>query len=480
MHQVDLAVRRGEVRALIGENGAGKSTLMKILSGAYQADAGTIRLNGTPRRIDSPLAGRAHGIAMIYQELTLAPHLTVEENLTLGAERTAFGFVRQERDKIRRALALLQHPDLPIAAQVRSLPIGLQQVVEIARALISNAQAIIMDEPTSSLSAADTQALFNAIRRLRESGIAIVYISHFLEEVTEIADSFTVLRDGEAVGAGSMKATTIPEIIEMMVGRTLTEMFPRTDHQIGDLLLRVDGVDGSPIPRGASFELHQGEILGIAGLVGAGRSELLRCLFGLKRADAGRFTLADGTRVSVHGMHPRRALALRIDFLSENRKEEGLATGMSAGANTTLSSLSRFAGLRGWGLVNLRKEKQAVERWIREMRIRCQGPDQPVNDLSGGNQQKLALARILEQGADVILLDEPTRGIDVGSKVEIFRLMGRLASEGRGIIFVSSYLPELLGVCDTLAVMHRGELSGAKPVSEWSEQEIMRVATSGD
>jgi ribose transport system ATP-binding protein len=480
LHNVDLAVRRGEVRALIGENGAGKSTLMKILSGAYQADAGTIRLNGTPRRIDSPLAGRAHGIAMIYQELTLAPHLTVEENLTLGAERTAFGFVRQERDKIRRALALLQHPDLPIAAQVRSLPIGLQQVVEVARALISNAQAIIMDEPTSSLSAADTHALFEVIRRLRDSGIAIVYISHFLEEVTEIADSFTVLRDGEAVGAGSMKATTIPEIIEMMVGRTLTEMFPRTDHQIGDLLLRVDGVDGSPVPRGASFELHQGEILGIAGLVGAGRSELLRCLFGLNRADAGRFTLADGTRVSVHGMRPRRALALRIDFLSENRKEEGLATGMSAGANTTLSSLSRFAGLRGWGLLNLRKETQAVERWIREMRIRCQGPDQPVNDLSGGNQQKIALARILEQGADVILLDEPTRGIDVGSKVEIFRLMGRLASEGRGILFVSSYLPELLGVCDTLAVMHRGELSGVKPVSEWSEQEIMRVATSGD
>jgi ribose transport system ATP-binding protein len=479
LRDVDLTVRRGEVHALIGENGAGKSTLMKILSGAYRADEGTILFRGQPCVISSPSAGRALGIAMIYQELTLAPHMTVEENLTLGLERTTFGFVRHQRERIRHALGLLQHPDLPLKALVRSLAIGLQQIVEIARALMSEAQIIIMDEPTSSLSAADTQALFAAIRRLKQAGIAIIYISHFLEEVAEVADSFTVLRDGQSVGAGRMADTDISHIIEMMVGRTLKEMFPRTEHEIGGLLLRVEGLEGSPIPRGVSFDLRRGEILGIAGLVGAGRSETLRRIFGLDRAERGMVTVADRTPTALRAMRPRRAHRMKMDFLSENRKAEGLAAGLTVAANMTLSSLSRFARLRGWGLLSLRKERTAVENRIREMDIRCQGTNQRVLYLSGGNQQKVAIGRILQQGSDVILLDEPTRGIDVGSKVEIYRLIGRLAAAGKGIVFVSSYLPELLGICDTLAVMHRGEMSPVKPVGEWTEHEIMRVATSG-
>jgi len=479
LRNVDLTVCRGEVHALIGENGAGKSTLMKILSGAYRADEGAILFNGRPCAIDSPSAGRAMGIAMIYQELTLAPHLTVEENLTLGMERTTLGFVRHERDKIRRALELLQHPEIPLKAAVRSLPLGLQQIVEIARALMTQAQAIIMDEPTSSLSAADTRALFAAIRRLKEAGMAIIYISHFLEEVAEVADGFTVLRDGQSVGSGRMAETTIPRIIELMVGRTLNEMFPRTEHAIGERLLRIEGLAGSPIPRGVTFEIHRGEILGIAGLVGAGRSESLRQVFGLDRADEGSLILPDERSLSLRSMRPRRAHRLNIDFLSENRKEEGLAAAMPVGANVTLSCLPRFAGLRGWGLLNLRKERAAVARWIAEMNIRCQGTNQRVLHLSGGNQQKVAISRILEQGSDVVLLDEPTRGIDVGSKVEIYRLIGRLAVADKGVVFVSSYLPELLGICDSLAVMHRGQMSPIKPVAEWTEHEVMRVATSG-
>jgi len=479
LHQVNLNVRPAEVHALIGENGAGKSTLMKVLSGAHPADSGQILLQGQPVSIPSPSAGRQMGVAMIYQELNLAPHLTVEENLTLGMEKTRLGFVQHDYEPIRKALELLSHPDLPLHVPVSELSIGLQQVVEIARALLCNARVIIMDEPTSSLTAADTRALFQAIRRLKESGISVIYISHFLEEVTEIADTYTVLRDGETVGSGAIADVTIERIIELMVGRKLTEMFPRSEHTIGEPLMRVEGLEGSPIPRGVNFELRRGEILGIAGLVGSGRSETIRSLFGLDRSEAGQVTLS-GQAVPIRGMKPCQALGLRMDFLSENRKEEGLATGLSISANTTLSSLARFSGLGGWGLLSLGRERESVKKWIGEMNIRCQGPDQPVGGLSGGNQQKVALARILEQGGEVVLLDEPTRGVDVGSKVEIYRLVNRLAAEGKGIVFVSSYLPELLGVCDTLAVMHRGEMSAVRPIAEWTEQEIMRVATSGN
>jgi ribose transport system ATP-binding protein len=313
------------------------------------------------------------GVAMIYQELNLAPHLTVEENLTLGMEQTSLGFIRHDYEPIRKALELLSHPDLPLHVPVSELSIGLQQVVEIARALLCNARVIIMDEPTSSLTAADTQALFQAIRRLKESGISVIYISHFLEEVTEIADTYTVLRDGETVGSGAIADVTIEDIIELMVGRKLTEMFPKSDHKIGEPLMRVEGLEGSPIPRGVTFELRRGEILGIAGLVGSGRSETIRSLFGLDRAVTGRGSVGGQTGIPLRGMKPCRALGLRMDFLSENRKEEGLATNLSIAANTTLSSLARFAGLGGWGLLSLGRERESVKKWIGEMNIRCQG-----------------------------------------------------------------------------------------------------------
>jgi ribose transport system ATP-binding protein len=475
LHNVDLRLRAGEVHALIGENGAGKSTLMRILSGACRADEGQILLDGQPRVIDSPTAGFRNGVAMIYQELTLAPHLSVEQNLDLGSERSAWGLVRHRRERIAETLALLGHPDLPLGAPVRSLPIGLQQMTEIARALLREARILIMDEPTSSLSAADARALFDAIRRLRDRGIGIIYISHFLEEVFGVADTYTVLRDGETVGTGRMADTDLPSVIGMMVGRALTEMFPKTPHKIGGPLLEVGGLEGSPVPRGVSFTLRRGEILGVAGLVGAGRSETLRGVFGLRRATGGTLTSGD-CAVPAAAMTPRRAHGLKIDFLSEDRKEEGLATAMSVSANMTLSSLRRY---RRRGLLSLRRERAGAAGWIRALNVRCQGPDQPVHDLSGGNQQKVALARILEQGADVILLDEPTRGIDVGSKAEIYQLVGKLAAEGKGVVFVSSYLPELMGVCDTVCVMRRGRMTDVRPVEAWTEREIMRAAVAG-
>ena len=479
LHDVSLTVRPGEIHALIGENGAGKSTLMKILSGAIRADAGAILLDGQRCEIATPAEGRVRGIAMIYQELTLASHLTVRENLTLGMERTTLGVIRDDPTELRAALARLDHADLPLNTPVHTLSVGLQQIVEIARALLSNARVIIMDEPTSTLSAADTRALFRAIRRLKADGIAIIYISHFLEEVTDIADTFTVLRDGEVAGSGAIEGTSIDRIIEMMVGRTLDDMFPRVPHTLGDVLLRVENLTVSSGARGISFAVRGGEILGIAGLVGAGRSETLRALFGLNRASGGSAAVADGVPVPLRQMTPSRALNARMDFLSENRKEEGLAVNLSIAANTTLSALPRFARARGCGLLRLRLEREATDKWIRAIAIRCRDSAQAVLDLSGGNQQKVALARMLEQDADIILLDEPTRGIDVASKVEIYKLIGRLAADGKAIVFVSSYLPELLGVCDTLAVMHRGTMSDARPIAEWTEQDIMAVATSG-
>lgn len=479
LDDVDLCVAPGEVHALIGENGAGKSTLMKILSGACRADAGRMRLRGRPLVIHSPLEGRRRGIAMVYQELNLAPHLTVEANLTLGMERHTCGILRSRASEVREALALLAHTEIPLNVPVATLSIGLQQIVEIARGLIGQADVIIMDEPTSSLSATDTRALFEVLKRLKASGRAVIYISHFLEEVFEIGERYTVLRDGRCVDSGRLAETDMGRIIHRMVGRELNEMFPRVPHGIGEPVLRVSRMRGEESPRDTSFVLRRGEILGIAGLVGSGRSEMARRIFGLDRATAGTLRRGEEAARDLSGMTPRRALETGMDFLSENRKDEGLAAGMGVAGNITLSSLGRFTTLRRLGLLSLSRERKRATHWIERLRIRCRGPEQRVMTLSGGNQQKVALARILQQDGELILLDEPTRGIDVRSKVEIYQWIGELAKAGKGVMFISSYLPELLGVCDTLGVMHRGRLSRVRPVSEWDASSVMRMATSG-
>ncbi len=477
---VDLLVQPGEVHALIGENGAGKSTLMKVLSGAIRPDAGDMTLDGRPYEPADPHHARRSGIAMIYQELNLAPHLTVEENVMLGVEETCLGILR--RDSMRRrvvaALEQLRHPDIRPDVRVRDLSIGAQQLVEVARALVTDARIIVMDEPTSSLSRDDTAQLFALIRRLRDRGVSIIYISHFLEEVRAVADRFTVLRDGRVTGSGRVADTPTPRIIEMMVGRGLDEMFPRVPHQPGEPILRLDALSGDPVPTGVDLTLHRGEILGLAGLIGAGRTELVRTVFGLAPVRGGRVTVAvvGAAPMTDGGALPHRRLAQGVGMLSEDRKAEGLALPMSLADNITLSRLGTVGRC---GVLSLSRQRQAARRWIERLDIRTRGPLEPVWSLSGGNQQKVAVARLLHQDADVLLLDEPTRGIDVGAKVQIFRLMGELATAGKAILFVSSYLPELLGVCDRIAVMSRGRLVETRPTPQWTEQAIMAAATGG-
>lgn len=474
---VQLSVNQGEVHALIGENGAGKSTLMKILSGAERPDGGEMFFDDKPYVPVSPAAARLSGIAMIYQELTLAPHLTIEENVTLGIEKSRFGFAESQQQAVQEALTILGQPDLNPATPVNKLSLAKQQLVEIARALVLDTRVVIMDEPTSSLTAADTEALFGVIGRLKAKGISVIYISHFLEEVKQICDRYTVLRDGQTVGSGIIAQTTIPRLIEQMVGRSLDEMYPSIPHAINKPVLEVQGLQGKhAFPKRASFTLRRGEILGISGLVGAGRTETVRCLFGLDRAQNGHVRIAGKPELRVQYLNPNQALQNGMDLLSENRKEEGLALNLPIFANITLSAL-RHVSKSGW--LNLKKEQQLAGEWCRTMAVKTRDPRQEVSALSGGNQQKVSIARLLHHNSDILFLDEPTRGIDVGSKAEIYRLIQQLASQGKSIVVISSYLPELLGICDTLAVMYRGELSPVKPIREWNDQGIMRFATSG-
>ena len=475
LDRVDLEVRRAEIHALIGENGAGKSTLVKALSGAIEPDEGRITFLGARYAPSDPQDARAAGVSMIYQELNLAPHLSVEANVLLGMEESRWGFVKRQSHerRVREALEMLGHHDIDPRRPVGKLGVGAQQLVEIARALVSSARLIVLDEPTSSLALKDADKLFDVVRRLKGQGVSVIYISHFLEEVFKVADRYTVLRNGSAVGTGRLADVRKEQIIEMMVGRSLSELFPQVDHDIGESVLSLESLCGDSIPEAVDLTLHRGEILGIAGLIGAGRTEMLRALYGLDPLRSGRITIAG---VSSGYQRPDQRLREGVGLLSENRKEEGLALIRSVGDNVTLS---RFGPVSRYGWILPRLQEQHVNRWIERMSIQCSSPSQVVSDLSGGNQQKVAIARLLHQEADILLLDEPTRGIDVGSKVEVYRLMGELAAAGKAILFVSSYIPELLGVCDRIAVMSRGRLSAIRDAGEWTEQSILLFATRG-
>ncbi len=472
---VDLEVQPGEVHALVGENGAGKSTLMKVLSGAVAPDAGTMEIDGAPFAARGPIDARARGVAMIYQELNLAPDLTVQQNVMLGREARRFGVVLRARMRpaVEEALRFLDRADIAPTTRVRDLGPAARQVVEIARALVGEARLVVMDEPTSSLTQRDAERLLALVRRLRERGVTVIYISHFLEEVKRVADRYTVLRDGRTVATGDVGAAAVRAIVEQMVGRSVEEVFPRVPHEAGDVALSLEAISGTPLPRSATLELRRGEILGIGGLVGAGRTELLRAIFGLAPVRSGRVRV--GAVVDA-GTSPTARLGQGVGLLSEDRKEEGLALGMSIADNITLSHPRPFARA-GW--IDRRRQHAAASAWIERLGIRCQGPGQPVSELSGGNQQKVAVARLLHHGVDVLLLDEPTRGIDVGSKVEVYRLAGELAAAGKAILIVSSYVPELLGLCDRVAVMHRGVLGEARPAAEWTEREVVTEASRG-
>ena len=475
LDDVDFVLCKGEVHALIGENGAGKSTLVKILSGAVAADQGDIFLEGRPFRSSSPLNSRKKGIAMIYQELNLAPHLSVQENVMLGRESHRWGFLQRKRMQrvVEEVLELVDHPEIEPNVQVKKLSVGAKQIVEIARALVGKAKVLIMDEPTSSLTQEDTAKLFQVIRQMKNRGVSIIYISHFLEEVQEVADRFTVLRDGKNIHTGRMEETRLDDMIQMMVGQKFVEMFPKIKHEIGEVVLRLKGLKGKKMATGVDLSLRRGEILGVAGLIGSGRTETLRTVFGLDSVERGTIMVGEA---ESGGVAPWIRISQSIGLLSEDRQEEGLALSLSVADNLTLSRLFPY---RKWGLLSAKKRREAVQLRMKQVQVKAKDENEPVSRLSGGNQQKVALARLLHQEADILLLDEPTRGIDVMSKSQIYEWMGKLIQQGKAIVFVRSYLPELLGVCDKIAVFHRGNLVDLRPVPQWDTQSIMKAATLG-
>jgi ribose transport system ATP-binding protein len=453
---VDFDVSGGEVHALIGENGAGKSTLMNILSGTFAPDGGEMFLDGAPYAPSGPADARRHGIAHIHQELALCPHLSVAENIFLGIEPSR----REMHTRAARLLEEFGRGEVDPSRRAGDLPLADQQVVEICRALAFDARVLLMDEPTSSLQRADVERLFRLIGKLRERGVAVIYISHFLEELREIATRYTVLRDGHSVSAGALAAVSNEELIAAMVARSVETIEHAKTTIVGeDVLLSVRNLAAPPRVHSATFDLRRGEILGIAGLIGSGRSELIRAIFGLLRTSGGE--------VSRRGT---------IGYLSEDRKGEGLALQLSIADNVTMSRLGTCARA-GW--IDLRRQNAQAEEVMRRLRVKAAGPRSAVMRLSGGNQQKVALGRLLHQDADILLLDEPTRGIDVGSKADIFAEIAQLAREGKAIVVVSSYLPDLFAVCDRIAVMCRGRLSEAKATAEWTPDMVMQTAIGG-
>jgi ribose transport system ATP-binding protein len=473
---VDLELFAGEVHILLGENGAGKSTLMKIISGAVRRDVGEILLNGMPVDITDPRHAQELGIGIIYQEFNLIPHLTAGENILLGREPSILPGVIDQRGLMASAQAQLD--DLGVAidahARVRQLSVAAQQMVEVAKALSLNARILIMDEPTSALTDAEISELFAAIRRLKERGVAIVYISHRMDELFAIGDRVTVLRDGRHVGTRIISETSMPELVRLMVGRDLHEHFPKQAAAVGKEALRVEGLARKGVLHNISFSLRRGEVVGIAGLMGSGRTELARAIFGADPMDDGK--------VFVHGVErhlgsPRAAIDAGIGFLTEDRKGQGLVLVLSVQENICLPSIEAFARA---GVMQTTREHAAATTHIKGLRIKTPSPHQRVGHLSGGNQQKVVLGKWLCTEADILIFDEPTRGIDVGAKVEIYQLINQLAARGAGILMISSELPEILGMSDRILVMNRGRIAGEFTAQEATQEKILAAAIASN
>lgn len=471
---VDITARAGEVLALVGENGAGKSTLMKILSGVHQPDGGEILMSGERVRFSGPGDALSSGVAMIYQELSLAPHLTVAENIFLGREpmvAPGLGIINH-RELNEQARKLLDEYGFRIDPKARlgRLSAADRQLVEITRAIVEARKVIVMDEPTSSLTSGEVEELFRLIRDLKKRGLAVIYISHRLEELDEIADRLTILRDGKAVWTGPWGVLTTDEMIRHMAGRELKEIFPSRKAVIGDVRLRVEDLSLPPKFEGVSFEVRSGEVVGIAGLAGAGRTELVEAIYGAHPAQTGRI-LIDGRPIEHPSAH--RSVAGGLGLLTEDRKRTGLCLNLPMATNITLANVSAL--LRG-GRLQSRAELDVARRYIEKLNIRPPAPLKPVGRLSGGNQQKTLLARWLYADSRIFLLDEPTRGVDVAARSEIYREVNELAEAGAAVVMVSSDLPELLGMADRILVMRRGHLVAEFDGRTATQEEILRFA----
>ena len=474
LHGVDLELRAGEVMCLAGENGAGKSTLIKILTGAIRRDEGAYLVDGQDVGNPSPAQAREAGIGVVYQELSLLPDLSVGENLFMGRLPARRGITRP-RELRRRARTMLERVGLEHLdpdAQVGMLSLATQQLVEIAKVLGENPRVLIFDEPTTALSEAETKALLARIHQLRDEGHAVMYVTHHLEEMFEIGDRVTILRDGGLVTMAPMADFTHDSLIASMVGRQIESLYPASQRTIGEARLAVEGLR----PRGSSapvdFVVRAGEILGIAGLLGSGRSELLRAIFGADPVDGGHISV-DGRKVSTG--NPRAAVQAGLGLLTEDRKRLGLLLQLSIRENASLANLDEIS--RFW-LVDKKRERSVVDQYLGGLKLRAGSWEQPVSSLSGGNQQKVLLARWLATKAKVLMFDEPTKGVDVGAKAEIYKVIGDLAAEGLGVVVVSSYLPEVLGLADRVLVMREGTVAGELPAAGATEEDVLRIAST--
>ena len=470
---VDFELDKGEVHVLLGENGAGKSTLVKMLAGAYRPDEGEILLDGEAASISSAMDAQKLGISTIYQEFNLVPQLTVAENIFLGRQPRRFGFVdrrkmREEARKLLDRMKVLVDPD----ALVSNLGVAQRQMVEIAKALSLNARILIMDEPTASLSGQEVERLFEIVRGLKEEEVAMIFISHHLEEVAEIGDRVTVLRDGKVVDRVPA-STEHSELVRMMVGRSVEAQVPRRRPEIGEVLLEVKNLSREEVLEDISFQVRAGEVVGMAGIVGAGRTELARAIFGADPVDSGEVWVEERRMESDD---PREAKRRGLGFVTEDRQGQGIVPPLSVAENLGLASLERNTHV---GLVNRREQRKQARKMIEDLNIRTPGPEQEIRYLSGGNQQKAVIGKWLLADSKVLIMDEPTRGIDVGAKVEIYELMNELTENGAGILMISSDLPEVLEMSDRILVMSGGRITGELSAEEANGENVMELATQG-
>lgn len=472
---VDFDIKSGEVHALMGENGAGKSTLMNILTGLHKADAGEIMVDGKQQQFTNPKEAEEYGISFIHQEMNTWPDMTVLENLFIGKEPTnRFGLIQTKKMK-EQANKIFQDLGINIALQtdVRELSVGQQQMIEIAKSLMTNAKVIVMDEPTAALTEREIDTLFKLIHTLTEKGVAIVYISHRMEEIFKVSNRITVMRDGVSIDTSLTKETTNDEVVRKMVGRELEDYYPQKTAEIKEAILEVKGLTQKGRFEDISFSVKSGEILGFSGLMGAGRTEIMRAIFGIDSFQTGEILL-EGKKLTIKA--PSDAIAQGIGFLTENRKEEGLVLDYSLRDNISLPSID---GFKKFGIIDTKAESSFALLLMERLKVKATSEMDAASSLSGGNQQKVVLAKWIGIGSKVLILDEPTRGVDVGAKREIYQLMNELADRGVAIIMVSSDLPEILGVSDRVLVVHEGKIAGELSKADATEEKIMQLATGG-
>lgn len=469
---VSFDLKAGEVHALLGENGAGKSTLMKIISGIHKRDEGSYKIDGKEILDINPKIAQSLGIAIIHQELNMCQDLTVAENMYLGREETKFGFLAQKHLNEKAKVVLEQLKiDIEPEMVIRNLSVSKQQMVEIAKALSTNARILIMDEPTSALTDKECKELFRIINELKQNGCAIVYISHRLEELEEITDRVSIFRDGQYIITKYYKETNLDEIISYMVGREITEKFPKLETKKGKKILEVRNLT-SGLVKDASFELYAGEIIGFSGLMGAGRTELVKALFGAEHIESGEIILY-GKKIKISS--PKDAISHGIVLGPEDRKSEGLCTKLSIRENIGLANLDMVSNK--WGFIDTEKEKALTDKAIKDLKIKTPSIEQDAKNLSGGNQQKVVVGKWIVRDAKVVIFDEPTRGIDVAAKVEIYNIMNQLKEQGVGVIFVSSEMPEVIGMSDRILVMCNGKITGDLKANQTTQDEILHFAT---